>query len=219
MGKKKLKSSKKLTRSLIVWMFLFMAMAAFALYVILSKGSIFNIDLIETTERVVLDKPQKIEVESDAQYIAVDNKDTAKLTTKVDDEISTEGIEFISSDEKIATVSEDGIVTPKSVGMVTITARKDDLTASTEVYVIKPIKTMNLTCTSKSIRVGNDLQMKLVTTPSDASIETLSFSSSDEGIATVNANGIVTGVSKGQAKITVHDAYKDEEKSVTVTIR
>lgn len=78
---------------------------------------------------------------------------------------------------------------------------------------------MNLTCTSKSIKVGNDLQLKLTTTPSDSSIETLTYSSSDESIATVNSNGIVTGVSKGKVTITVHDEYTDKEKSVTITIK
>ena len=103
--------------------------------------------------------------------------------------------------------------------MATVTAKKGELTATTDIHVIKPIKSMNLTSTSKSIKVGNDLQLKLTTTPSDGSIETLTYTSSDESIATVNANGIVTGVSKGKVTITVHDDYTDKEKSVTLTIK
>ena len=64
-----------------------------------------------------------------------------------------------------------------------------------------------------------DLQMKLKVTPNDASMDTLTYTSSDEEIATVNANGIVTGISAGKVTITVHDSYTDAEKSVNLTIR
>ena len=58
-----------------------------------------------------------------------------------------------------------------------------------------------------------------MTKPSDANIETLEYESSDEEIATVNSNGIVTGVSPGKVTITVIDTYTETEKSVTVTIK
>ena len=61
--------------------------------------------------------------------------------------------------------------------------------------------------------------MKLQVTPSDAYIGTLKYISSDENIATVNANGIVTGVSKGKVTITVKDKYTGIEKSVNLTIK
>ena len=61
--------------------------------------------------------------------------------------------------------------------------------------------------------------MKLQVTPSDASIDTLEYSSSDEKIATVNHNGIVTGVSAGKVTITVTDVYTGNEKSVNLTIK
>ena len=61
--------------------------------------------------------------------------------------------------------------------------------------------------------------MKLKTTPSGASVSTLKYSSSDEEIATVNANGIVTGISAGKVTITVTDEYTGKEESVDLTIR
>ena len=60
--------------------------------------------------------------------------------------------------------------------------------------------------------------MKLQVTPSGASTDTLTYESSDEEIATVNGNGIVTGVSKGKVTITVRDTYTGAEKHVTLTI-
>ena len=45
------------------------------------------------------------------------------------------------------------------------------------------------------------------------------FIGSDEEIATVNSNGIVTGVAPGKVTITIYDSYTDTEKSVNLTIR
>ena len=61
--------------------------------------------------------------------------------------------------------------------------------------------------------------MKLTAKPSDANIETLQYKSSDEEIATVNSNGIVTAVAPGTVTITVTDRYSELEKSVKLTIK
>ncbi len=217
--KKKLKSPEKINRSLIISIVLFLIVAGIALYIVLSKGKVLNVNLVELSENPAQSITQTIEVETDKNYLSITDKEKANLTVKIDDAETTDGIEYISSDEDIAKVDEDGVITPKAVGTATITVKKDELTDTIDIHVIKPIKTMNLTCTSKSIKVGNDLQLKLTTTPSDSSIETLTYSSSDESIATVNSNGIVTGVSKGKVTITVHDEYTDKEKSVTITIK
>lgn len=219
MGKRKLKSTAKINRSLAISIILFFIVAGIALYIVLNKGRIFNTNLVAVSENNTQSITQTIEVEADKKYLSATDDEEANLTVKIDGIQETEGIEYISSDEEVLEVDENGVITAQSVGMATVTAKKGELTATTDIHVIKPIKSMNLTSTSKSIKVGNDLQLKLTTTPSDGSIETLTYTSSDESIATVNANGIVTGVSKGKVTITVHDDYTDKEKSVTLTIK
>ena len=219
MGKRKLKSTAKINRSLAISIILFLIVAGIALYIVLNKGRIFNTNLVAVSENNTQSITQTIEVEADKKYLSATDDEEANLTVKIDGIQETEGIEYISSDEEVLEVDENGVITAQSVGMATVTAKKGELTATTDIHVIKPIKSMKLTSTSKSIKVGNDLQLKLTTTPSDGSIETLTYTSSDESIATVNANGIVTGVSKGKVTITVYDEYTDEEKSVDLTIR
>ena len=219
MGKRKLKSTAKINRSLAISIILFLIVAGIALYILLNKGRVFNTNLVAVSENNTQSITQTIEVEADKKYFSATDDEEANLTVKIDGIQETEGIEYISSDEEVLEVDENGVITAQSVGMATVTAKKGELTATTDIHVIKPIKSMNLTSTSKSIKVGNDLQLKLTTTPSDGSIETLTYTSSDESIATVNANGIVTGVSKGKVTITVHDDYTDKEKSVTLTIK
>ena len=61
--------------------------------------------------------------------------------------------------------------------------------------------------------------MKLQMQPSNASVDPITYTSSDETVATVNQNGIVTGVSAGTVTITVHDAYTDTTKTVKLTVK
>ena len=77
---------------------------------------------------------------------------------------------------------------------------------------------MKLTITSSRVRVGRDLQMKLVTDPIGASMDTVIWESSDTDIAVVNANGIVTGISPGTVQITAADTFTGITKSIDVSI-
>ena len=141
------------------------------------------------------------------------------MTVSKDGEIITEGVEFESSNEDVVEINEDNELEAVSDGKATIKAKYDGLEATADIRVIIPIKSMSFTTTNKTIRVGKDLQMKLKLTPSNASTDTLTYTSSDEEIATVNSNGIVTGVAPGKVTITIYDSYTDTEKSVGLTIR
>ena len=197
-------------KALIISICIFVMVAMIALLLVLNKGHIGEINLVnlnETSAEVIM---PKLEIVTASKYIS--SKDKEEIET------ITDGIEYKSSDEEIAKI-EDGKVVAVSDGKVTITGTYQDQSATTEIQVITPIKSMTFTSTSKSIRVGKDLQMKLQTKPSGASVSTLKYTSSDEEIATVNANGIVTGVSAGKVTITVTDEYTGTEKSVDLTIR
>ena len=102
--------------------------------------------------------------------------------------------------------------------MATITATLDDKKQDVEITVIVPIEGMKLTITSSRVRVGRDLQMKLVTDPIGASMDTVVWESSDTDIAVVNANGIVTGISPGTVQITATDTFTGLQKSIDVAI-
>lgn len=60
--------------------------------------------------------------------------------------------------------------------------------------------------TSKSVGVGSTVQLEWTVTPSTAENTDVTFSSSDEKVATVNETGLVTALSKGKATITVNSA-------------
>ena len=61
---------------------------------------------------------------------------------------------------------------------------------------------ITLNTTSITLTVGQSQQLTATVTPNNATNNTLSWSSNNENIATVNSNGLVTAVSKGSAIIT-----------------
>ena len=209
---------KRLKRAIVI----FIIVALIALFLILNKGHIGKYSLVNTGEGRNGQNEQimpKLSLEIAKDYLSVvDKKDSSEMTVSIDGEIVTEGVEFESSDEEIAKIKDNKIV-PVAEGKATITAKYDGLEATADIKVITPIKTMTFTTTNSTVRVDKDLQLKLKVTPSNACIDTLTYESSDEGIAKVNSNGIVTGVSAGKVTITVTDSYSGVEKSVNLTIR
>lgn len=212
---------KKQNKVLGITFVIFLITAVIGISLIFNKGNIFGHSLVATSDEakgLFTLSSHTIELSSDKEFLSVKDNETAQLTVLVDGEEKTENITYESSNKDVATV-KNGVVTVVGVGSATITAKYEDAVDSVEVTGIIPIKTMKFTSTSSSIKVGNDLQLKLQVTPSDASIDTLIYSSSDDETAAVNKNGIVTGRQRGKVTITVYDTYTETEKSVNLTIR
>ena len=214
-------------KSLIISIIVFLIVLGAATFLVLNKGHIGSYSLVDISqaknnngdnqEEVIM---PKLTLEIDKDYLSSkDKKDYSEMTVTIDGEIVTDGVEFSSSNEKVAKVNNNDEVIPVGDGKATITAQYDGMEATDDIKVITPIKSMTFTTTNSTVKIGKDLQMKLKVTPNDASMDTLTYTSSDETIATVNGNGIVTGVSAGKVKITVHDSYTDTEKSINLTIR
>lgn len=209
-------------KPLIISIIIFIIVAGIALFLVLNKGHIGDYSLVytekvESQEETIL--PQ-LTLQIDKQYLSSKNKkEIAQMTVIAGDETVTDGVEFSSSDSKIVKINNDNELVAVSDGKATITAKYDGMEATADIRVITPIKTINFTTTNSTIRVGKDLQMKLKITPSDAYIDTLKYSSSDEEIATVDNSGIVTGIAPGKVTITVYDSYTETEKSVNLTIK
>lgn len=221
-GNKKNSRGVNLLPSIII----FIILAVIALVIVLNKGQFGKYSLIRiqassgsNTEKEK-EPEDKMEISVGQKYLSVKKKETTEITVLINgEEVDISEVELESSNEDVLKVDEKGVVKPVSVGKAKITATKDNLTASVDLRAITPITSMTFTATNSTIRVGKSLQMKLVAKPSDASIETLKYTSSDEDIATVNNNGIVTGVAPGNVTITVTDTYTDTSKSVKLTIR
>jgi len=118
----------------------------------------------------------------------------------------TGNIEWTTSNPEVATVGNDGTVTAVAVGKTTITAKVTsngkEYSATCEVEVItEPVTNVELNATTGTLDIGQTLTLTATVTPSTASNQGVTWSTSDSNVATV-ANGVVTAVGAGSATIT-----------------
>ena len=117
-------------------------------------------------------------------------------------------IKYESSDENIATISENGQIVGISEGTATIivTVEGTDLKKECSVSVSNNIIIVNqLFVKSEDVKlnVGETYQLDVTVTPVNAVDKSLTFSSSKEDIATVSSEGVITALKDGNAKITI----------------
>lgn len=113
-------------------------------------------------------------------------------------------VRWYSDNNDVATVDKNGKVKAVGAGHATITAKTADgaRKATASVLVIKPVKSVSLNVKSDYLNVGEKLKLTPKFTPSDASIRTVTWKSSDTKIATVSSKGVVTGKKRGTVTIT-----------------
>lgn len=135
--------------------------------------------------------------------------ETVQLSATVLPETTTnKTVVWISSDESVAVVDQSGFVTALSEGECVITAKTTDgseLSATCEITVKKTeilVSSISLTPVSATGKTGEQIQISAAVLPENATNKTISWSSSDESIATVSDSGLVSLIKKGQAVIT-----------------
>ena len=107
-------------------------------------------------------------------------------------------VKYTSSNNKVATVnSKTGAVKGVKAGTVTITATSGKLKATYKLTVKNP--TFSLTKSSATIKKGKTTTIKSKAAPAGK----VTYTSSNKKVATVTSKGVVKGIKKGKATITV----------------
>ncbi|ABI68388.1 GLUG motif-containing protein [Syntrophomonas wolfei] len=124
-----------------------------------------------------------------------------------------------SSDTEVARVDYTGLVTPVAPGQAIITATTSEggKTASCTVEVLARIEGIKLNKASTTITEGNSETLKATLIPENSK-QNISWSSDDSSIATVDSEGLVTGISPGTTFITVRTVEGDFSANCTVTV-
>ena len=131
-------------------------------------------------------------------------------TLKVVDTGGSSGttVVWTSSDSSVATVN-NGVVTGVKPGEAIITAKIGAEQAICKVVVINnfvPITGIRFSNSKETILVGSTQKLSVIVTPSNASNQSLSYTSSNSNVATVDSEGNVKGITVGEAYITVSAA-------------
>lgn len=157
----------------------------------------------------------------DKETLELVEGDSATLTATVSpDNASDKTYAWTSSNPDVATVAEDGTVTAIAPGNTTITATSNDggKTASCEVSVAKrviPVESVTLSGET-SVTAGDTVTFTYKITPSDATVQDVKWSSSDESVIKVDADGTAVVLKNGVATITVTTV--DGEKTASAKI-
>lgn len=146
--------------------------------------------------------------------------DSETLTATVSPNDATDKtVSWTSSNDAVATV-KDGTITGVKEGEATITAKAGEKTASCKVVVAKkviPVEKVSLDKDELSLIVGESAQLVATIEPNNATDKSVSWSSSDEAIASVDKTGVVVGKAEGNAVITAKVGDKSGSCSVLVS--
>ena len=135
---------------------------------------------------------------------------------------SDKTVTFASSDAEVATVDNTGKVTAVKAGNadITVTTKDGNKTAKCTLTVTAkqiPVTGVTLDKSTLSLEEGATATLNATVAPSNASYKAVSFTSSDDAIATVDNDGLVTAVAAGTADITV-ESIEDGSKTAVCEV-
>lgn len=147
---------------------------------------------------------------------------TTYVTAKAEDaeasELSAVVVEAADSeetDDSVATMPEDLAAMDSAFGVV-----PEDLKAETKVTVTTNVESITLDKTEGVLTVGNTVTVTATVTPDTATNASVTWSSSDETIATVDSEGKITAIAPGTATITAtSDSNPDASAAYAVTVQ
>jgi uncharacterized protein YjdB len=172
----------------------------------LSNGMSVTVDV-----KVIIIPVESISIDKTSLNIKKGDSTTLNVVVNPTDSTEITDPEWESGDSTIATVDATGKVTGKKAGSTTIKATMGDKEASIPVVVREvPLEEIAVANLEKKVEVDRPLQLVITENPGnpDGTTDevTYTYESSDETIATVDAQGVVKGVSKGKATITVRSS-------------
>ena len=147
---------------------------------------------------------------------------TTYVTAKTEDaeasELSAVVVEAADSeevDDSVATMPEDLAAMDSAFDVV-----PEDLKAETKVTVTTNVESVTLDKTEGVLTVGNTVTVTATVTPDTATNASVTWTSSDEAIATVDSEGKITAVAPGTATITAtSDSNPDASAAYAVTVQ
>ena len=145
--------------------------------------------------------------------------ETVKLTATVaPSDATNKTVTWTSSDTSVATVS-GGTVTAKGKGTATITATTSNGKTATATISVKVVDVTSVTLdkTEASLDLGETVKLTATVTPANASYKDVTWTSSDESVATVS-DGTVTAKEEGTTTITAATS-NGKKATATVTVK
>lgn len=173
-----------------------------------------KITVVKTpVERIALDKTD----------LSLKRGESEQLTASVYPETATnKTVTWSSENPSVATVEQSGLVSALNAGKTRIAARSTDngeIVAYCDITVIETeVTSISITANGPTtLKATETVQLTAIVLPETATDKTVTWSSADEAVATVNANGLVTALAVGQTEITASSA-SGVTASISITV-
>ena len=134
------------------------------------------------------------------------------------DNVTDKTITWTSSNTNVATVDQEGRVSAKGGGTAIVAATVGSQRTSCEVTVSVPVGTVRVIPEELTLNVEESDTLRAFVSPEDATDQTITWSSSNTGVVTVDESGVVTAVEEGTAVVTATAGEKTANCTVTVVI-
>lgn len=183
-----------------------------------ADANLYSNSVSEESEAVIIPEPVTgIEVANDYQHMGLFVGGSGKIRYSVlPGNATNTNVTFKSLNEKVATVDANGVVTGVSEGNadIVITTEEGGFEAKCTVRVdgidARGIERVGDKTVTMGLNQTRQLQVKI--TPSDTTNKNVQWTSSNNSVATVDSNGVVTSKNSGSTIITAttHNELKTE---------
>ena len=141
--------------------------------------------------------------QSDAHLKACET--LALAVTVGPDEATNKKVDWKSDDEAVASVSADGVVTAHKVGQTSIHAIANDGggAKATCIITVDPTMVSSITLSQENLKIrkNHTAQLSAIVAPTDATNASFIWSSTNEDVAKVSEDGVISAIAPGDAVI------------------
>ena len=178
-------------------------------------GYVFQSYLKEVPEKQI----EKINVKIDKTTI---NKgETIKLNVEIlPEEAKNHEVIYSSNNNNVAQVDGSGNITGIKSGKATITvkAKENNVSSSVNITVYTPVSDVILQEDEIYLQKEEEITIKPIILPADASNKNISFKSLDTNVVTVTSNGLIKAIEEGTTTIEVKTEEGKITKQVKITV-
>ena len=128
-------------------------------------------------------------------------------------------LEFLSSDNSIAMIDNDGNILGLSSGKCTITVKaSNNVSASIDINVYSPVTDIGIDATDIVLEIGDVFNLNVIIYPEDATNKKVEFVSQDNNIATIDNNGKIIAKNIGYTEIIIKSLDTKIEKAINLQV-
>ena len=128
-------------------------------------------------------------------------------------------LEFLSSDNSIAMIDNDGNILGLISGKCTITVKaSNNVSASIDINVYSPVTDIGIDATDIVLEIGDEFNLNVIIYPEDATNKQVIFTSQNNNIASIDNNGKIIAKNIGNTKIIIKSLDTNIEKSINIQV-